>query len=846
MDTSKVRVAMAVHVLASALLIASASSCADGTDSRGAAELAVAIEALTAADVDRVTATISGPGITTPIVEDLHLSGGQWRSNIGGIPSGSDRTFTLIAYDDSPLPIGEVYRGVVTGVTIPRSGLTTVLVVLQESHPAAPFANRRPDIEWVTATPTDAIPGEDVSLGFHITDPDGDALTWQWEGPAGASSFTPPTGMGGSDLIGGSIWHAPTVEGTYRLTLTATDARMASRKLSIVVAVGGRGTAAVRASFNNWPLLTDFHTAQSHVEPGASTTYTGTATDPDSDPLMAVLTDDCGGPAIAGFSGTWTAPAVPGICTLTLTVGDTRGGVTTGTVEVEVGAIPSPNAGPAFLATFQSAPSATSGEMVSFEVEAADPNMDLLTFAWSASTGTLGVATDSATTSSIQWTSAGTRAVVTVTATDPAGGSATAWFVVEAVGTNDRISISPDPAHVDPNLFSTESSIAGNGRYVAFVSGATNLVPDDTNSCDDIFVRDRTLGTTTRVSVGSDGAQGNSTSAGTSISADGRYVAFTSGASNLVPGDTNGGDDVFVRDLQLGATTRVSVQTGGVQAGAGSLHPAISADGRYVTFDSTATDLVGGDTSVRTDVFVHDRLTSTTTRVSVSSSAVESNGVNAYPAISGDGRFVAFYSTASNLVVGDDNGRVDTFVHDRVTGTTERVSLTTAGLQGDQDSYTASLSADGRFVVFHSEASNLVSGDGNGVRDVFLRDRLLGTTERISVDSFEVERPGASFGAGLSPDGRYVAFQTDGAFEVGDTNGVSDVYVRDRVAGTTVRASLGVMGAAPDARSWLPGSGGPFITDDGSLVVFFSEASNLVSVPSDTNGVSDVYVRVLF
>jgi hypothetical protein len=210
-------------------------------------------------------------------------------------------------------------------------------------------------------------------------------------------------------------------------------------------------------------------------------------------------------------------------------------------------------------------------------------------------------------------------------------------------------------------------SVSAHGRYVAFASQATNLVPGDTNGFGDVFVRDRLSGTTERVSLDSGGAQGNSASYDPSISADGRFVAFVSDAINLVPGDTNGKPDIFVRDRQSGRTERISVNSAGAQGDDQSAIPSISADGRFVAFASQATNLVPGDTNGLMDVFVHDRLSGLTERVSVDSFGAQGNGISALfgLSISADGRFVAFESYASNLVHGDTNGYEDVFVHDR-------------------------------------------------------------------------------------------------------------------------------------------------------------------------------------
>jgi Tol biopolymer transport system component len=227
---------------------------------------------------------------------------------------------------------------------------------------------------------------------------------------------------------------------------------------------------------------------------------------------------------------------------------------------------------------------------------------------------------------------------------------------------------------------------------------------------------------TIRVSVNSSEAQADIWSDHPSISSDGRFVAFESEASNLVANDTNGFIDAFVHDLQTGATERVSVNSSGRQGNLESGFPSISSDGRFVAFQSLASDLVANDTNNTSDVFVRDLRTGTTQRVSVSSSEAQADNWSDHPSISSDGRFVAFESIATNLVAKDTNGSRDVFVRDRRGGNTERVSIDSSGKQGNLNSYRPSISSDGRFVAFESEASNLVANDTNSSRDVFVRE----------------------------------------------------------------------------------------------------------------------------
>ena len=392
---------------------------------------------------------------------------------------------------------------------------------------------------------------------------------------------------------------------------------------------------------------------------------------------------------------------------------------------------------------------------------------------------------------------------------------------------------------VQGNAESGDPSISADGRFVAFVSSASNLVPGDTNRRADVFVRDRRTGTTRRVSLGAGGAQGNGDSSEPALSANGRFVAFYSEARNLVPGDTNGQADVFVRDRRTGTTRRVSLGSGGSQSNGASVQPALSADGRFVAFISDATNLVPGDTNGLTDVFVRDRQTGTTRRVSLGAGGAQGNWGSVEPAVSADGRFVAFTSLADNLVPGDTNGiTADVFVRDRQTGTTRRVSVGPGGVQSDGNSQFPALSADGRFVAFWSQATNLVPTDTNGTADVFVRDRQTGTTRRVNVGPGGVQANDISFYLALSADGRFVAFSSFATNLVpGDTNGSYDVFVRDRQKGTTRRVSLGPGGAQGNDSSYDPA-----VSADGRFVAFSSDASNLV--PGDTNGFTDVFVRI--
>ena len=357
-------------------------------------------------------------------------------------------------------------------------------------------------------------------------------------------------------------------------------------------------------------------------------------------------------------------------------------------------------------------------------------------------------------------------------------------------------------------------NISTDGRYISFESYASNLVAGDTNGRMDIFVHDRMTGKTSRVSIASDGTQGNAYSDASAISADGRFVTFMSTADNLVAGDTNSVGDVFVHDRMTGKTSRVSIASDGTQGNDLSIaglsnYPDpraggnISTDGRYISFESYASNLVAGDTNGRMDIFVHDRMTGKTSRVSIASDGTQGNTRSSVPFISADGQFVSFMSSASNLVDNDTNNTDDIFVRDRMTGKTTRVSVASDGTQGNGESGMPSISADGRFVSFYSEATNLVAGDTNGAYDVFVHDRQTGETTRVSEASNGDPANGGSYFASISADGRFVSFASEATNLVaGDTNGAYDVFVHDRQTGETTRVSVS-SGCKCKAGEWV-------------------------------------------
>jgi Tol biopolymer transport system component len=404
-----------------------------------------------------------------------------------------------------------------------------------------------------------------------------------------------------------------------------------------------------------------------------------------------------------------------------------------------------------------------------------------------------------------------------------------------AGGETTLVSVDSSGALADGASF--DPSITSSGRLSVFTSLATNLVAGDTNAKADIFVHDRKKGTTARVSVDSAGAEADGDSSDPLISTSGRLAAFDSVATNLVVGDTNGKRDLFVHDLKTGITERVSVDSAGTQSDGDSFNPLLSDKGRFVGFDSDATNLVVGDTNGHRDVFLHDRKTGATSRMSVDSVGAQGDAESSDPSVSSNGRLLAFRSAATNLVIGDTNGKGDIFVHDRKTGVTERVSVNSAGLQTDGENGSPWMTPNGRFVAFESAASNLVAGDTNGQVDVFVRDRKKGITERVSVTTAGAQADFASFNPELSSNGRFVVFQSDATNLVaGDTNGMTDIFVHDRTTGVTERISVDTAGGQADL-----GGSDAAISSQGRFVPFGSGASNLVA--GDTNANVDCFVR---
>jgi Tol biopolymer transport system component len=416
------------------------------------------------------------------------------------------------------------------------------------------------------------------------------------------------------------------------------------------------------------------------------------------------------------------------------------------------------------------------------------------------------------------------------------------------------------------NAFSLKPSVSADGRFVAFASLATDLVPGqvDTPGTADVFVRDLVTGVTTLVSHSTAGpaTAGNKSSDFPALSADGRFVAFLSAATDLIPGfvDGNGSisGDVFLYDRATGSTSLVSRSTASPsQGGAGdSSSPVLSGDGRFVAFPSAATDLVAAfsdNNAGASDLYLRDMTAGVTTLVSRSTTSATSggHGETLEYQISSDGRFVAFRSTATDLVDGFIDGNAalsDIFLRDTQSNTTALVSHASGSATsgGNGVSLNAVLSANGQFVAFVSQATDLIAGvvDGNGTNDVFRYDVSTGANELISHSTTSATTSGNKFSNDpqLSADGTVVAFAsgaTDLVSGLDDTNAAGDVFVRS--GGTTRLVSVARSGTAAANGE----SSSPCVSGDGRFVAFTSLATDLASGVADANGTSDVFLRDL-
>jgi VCBS repeat-containing protein len=382
---------------------------------------------------------------------------------------------------------------------------------------------------------------------------------------------------------------------------------------------------------------------------------------------------------------------------------------------------------------------------------------------------------------------------------------------------------------------------SSDGSRIVFESTAANFVAGDTNASNDIFVKNLTTGQVSRINTDSAGTQAiGGQSSHAVFSADGTKVVFRSDATNLVADDSNGKSDIFIKNLLTGTLTRVSTNSAGLQADESSTSADILADGTKVVFASSATNLITGDTNNSSDVFLKDLKTGTVTRLSTDNTGTESNGNSLAPQVSSDGSRVIFISVSSNLVSDDTNSKQDVFMKNIATQELIRLSVTDTGAQANGASYEAVFSSDGTKVLFASDASNLVAGDTNSVRDLFIKDLTTGLVSRVSSDSTGKDANAASYNGQFSADGTRVVFVSSASNLVaGDNNGLRDVFVKDLVTGMVTRVSTATDGIQGNGIS----GGNVAFSVDGNQVAFDSAANNLID--NDNNGKTDIYLATL-
>lgn len=400
---------------------------------------------------------------------------------------------------------------------------------------------------------------------------------------------------------------------------------------------------------------------------------------------------------------------------------------------------------------------------------------------------------------------------------------------------------------------SIQPDLSAAGRFVVFTSDSTNLVNEEATATRGVFMKDTTTGETIRISSSSEGKAADDDSEHPAISADGGYVVFQSVATNLTDEHPEDGGctspagldvscpSIYLKDMASGTTELVSRSSNGAIADGYNERPAISGNGRYIAFRSTATNLAPGTEDDVAQIYRRDLQTGFTELVSSDSEGVAGDASSDLPAISDDGRFVAFKSMAFNLVSGDDIGS-DVFVKDLDTGQLTLASTDSDGSPGNGASGFAALdiSGDGLFVAFESEADNLDTSDDNFTRDVFIKDLQTGETSLISADKEGIVGDDATYASvSLSRDGALVVFVSNANnLTQGDTVNKTDVFLKDRTTGAVVMLSTSETGEPGNAPSEIAA-----IAADGVSVAFVSSANNLV--PEDTNGKDDIFVRKL-
>lgn len=401
-----------------------------------------------------------------------------------------------------------------------------------------------------------------------------------------------------------------------------------------------------------------------------------------------------------------------------------------------------------------------------------------------------------------------------------------------------RVSTNGSGVQTEKYCTNSQASLSSNGNLLVFSSNAGNLVSNDQNYHYDVFVKDLSTGTVSLVSASAAGTpnNGSNTTMG-SLSSDGRYVAFTSDATNLVTGDTNGKVDLFIKDLVTGGIQRVSVEVSGTQGNNDSFRPGFSPDGKYVLFESYADNLVAGDTNTSCDVFLKNLTTGAVTLVSTDANGVKGNSSSTHAQFSANGNYVVFESTAANLVSGDTNSAYDIFVKNLATGAIQLASSSVAGSQGNSGSQGASISSDGQHVAFLSTSTTLVSENTNHVRSVFVKNLTTGAIQLVSTSADGIQGNNSCSMCMISDDGRYVAFVSDSDNLVaGDTNNKSDVFIKELATGAIQRVSTSAAGVEGNAYT---GADTLKFSADGKYLVFSSGSTNLVE--GDTNSGYDIF-----
>lgn len=407
----------------------------------------------------------------------------------------------------------------------------------------------------------------------------------------------------------------------------------------------------------------------------------------------------------------------------------------------------------------------------------------------------------------------------------------------QAVGTTRLVSLRYDGSQTTEQ--NVAPSFSDNARYVAYTTEDRFLTGPDKTPCCQAVRYDRKMKQTEVISLNRKGNPAKGGGNEPVLSADGTILTFWSSSKRLVRRDHNDAPDVFVRDLTTGKTTLVSRTPDGTSGNGDSRIASISADGRYVTFDSDASNLVAGDNNQITDIFLYDAKTKKVTLVSRGLDGKTAKGQSLQSEISADGSHVVYSSSAENIVKGDSNHAEDVFAYDVAAGTTQLISVAEDGTQGDGGSFNPSVSGDGLFVTFWSFATNFSSSDDNQQGDVFVRTTDSPKITLVSHTPDGQSGDNESDDPAIATDGRSIAFQSAASdLDPADTNGFTDIYRYDIDSGAVTLVSATPAGGPPNDSSFLPALSG-----DGGYVTFESVASDLVS--RDTNGVSDVFVTRL-